>query len=145
MPYYKNVIKRSTQTKLTLYRRHAGSCPVKDATKLDSCECPIWVHGKVRGKFMRVSLDTRAIATALARKENLLNSTPDDDPPTGGLHIVGSSTKGNETLEYAASEFLKANEKLATSSRILYKRAVEDFISFAAKHGLIYLREIETS
>ena len=141
------MIKRSNQNKLTLYRRHAGSCVVKDSTKLDACECPIWTHGKVAGKFIRQSLDTRAIATALQRKENLLNGcTPDGDPPNGGLHVVGSSeTKGNETLEYAATEFLKASDQLSTSSRILYKRATESFISWSAKHGLTYLREIETS
>lgn len=137
--------KRTNQTKLTLYRRHASTCPVTESKTLDQCECPIWTHGKVRGKFIRTSLDTRSIETALRKKDDLINGTDDDDP-NGGLHVVKKSVpKGNETLEFAGAEFLKSSNNRSVNSTRLYRRAVLNFTEWASKHNLVYLREIESS
>jgi integrase/recombinase XerD len=138
------VLKRTTQSKLTLYRRHAGSCSVPTKV-LDQCECPIWIHGKVRGKFLRESLDTRSLTTALQRKQDLLNGNPEPDGPQGGMHIIGATTpKGSETIEFAAAAFLKANEKLAANTLKSYRNAVNSFSEWAAKHELTLLRHVET-
>lgn len=146
MPYNGLVIKRTAQNKLTLYRRHAGSCPVTDAKTLDQCECPLWCHGKVQGKFIRTSLDTRSVVTALQRKEDLLSGRPDGDGPDGGLQVVPKNVaKGSETLEYAAAEFLKAHNKLAANTQTLYRRATDHFTAWAAKRELTCLRQIDTS
>ena len=142
--------KRTQQTKLTMYRRHAAkTCSIaKSDKRLDQCECPLWVHGKVNGKFIRQSLDTRKLATAEMRKDDMINGRGgNDDDPNGGIHVVGSKNaeKGNETLEYAAKEFLSASGKLSTSSKNLYRRAVGHFNAWASKQELIYLRNVEPS
>jgi hypothetical protein len=70
------VIKRANQNKLTLYRRHASSCPIKEATKLDACEYPVWCHGRLRGVFVRRSLETRSLISAMAKRDDLLAGHP---------------------------------------------------------------------
>ena len=42
---------------LTIYRRHYGDCPHSSMGQR-KCRCPIWAHGKVRGKYIRRSLKT---------------------------------------------------------------------------------------
>lgn len=73
--------RRRNQNKLTIYRRHATTC---HATKMSSCECPLWVHGRVHGKFIRQSLDTRSLATAEAKRRELLARGTDPEPPKAG-------------------------------------------------------------
>src|SRR5215831_21125342 len=98
--------KRTTQSKLTIYRRHAGKCPVraqeqKSSRILDACECPLWCHGKVRGEFIQKSLDTKSLAVAIMRRDDLLAGKPDDDPtPGGGLHVIAKTPAASITLEY---------------------------------------------
>jgi integrase/recombinase XerD len=147
MPYNGCMFKR-TQTKLTIYRRHAPvTCAVTSPRILDQCDCPLWVHGKVNGKFMRQSLDTRSLATAMRKRDEKLNGRGGDDPTPGGIHVVGGAApKGDETIEYAGAEFLKACEtNTSTNTQILYARAVHHFSEFAAAQGLTLLREIETA
>src|SRR5262245_6678054 len=99
--------KRTTQSKLTIYRRHAGKCPVESSRTLDACECPLWVHGKVRGEFIQQSLETRHLTTAIMRRDDLLKGKPDSDPtPGGGLHVIAKTPAAEITLEYAAKDFL---------------------------------------
>jgi integrase/recombinase XerD len=50
---------------LHLYRRHSEKCPHKQrGMNFRKCRCPIWVHGKVRGIFIRRSLETLNWETA---------------------------------------------------------------------------------
>src|SRR5262249_28101589 len=60
------------RTRLNPYRRHLESCP-QTSMKARRCGCPIWVHGKVGGKFVRKSLGTRnwEVARHLAREWEL--------------------------------------------------------------------------
>lgn len=87
--------KRTAPDKLTIYRRHAASC---HAANMSSSECPLWVHGCVRGKFIRQSLDTRSLATAEAKRRELLARGTDPEPPKGGIHLVGTQPREEITL-----------------------------------------------
>jgi len=131
--------RRTNQNKLTVYRRHAASCPVRSATDLQGCECPLWVHGRLRGRFVRQALDTRSLAGALAKRDELLAGKP-DDPPAGG---TGSPT-GTVTLEHAESEFLKSKKRNAANTVDLYQRAVAHFRAYAEAQGLTLLSQIDT-
>ncbi len=139
--------KRTNTTKTTLYRRHAGKCPIKgQPNNVTNCECPIWIHGKVRGKFIRESLDTRTLSTAEKRQHDIEAGHDDDPTPGGGPVLVGKApARGNETLEYAAAEFLKTTTDLSTASQKLYRRAVKHFGEWAARQELVALKSIESS
>src|SRR6516165_10877896 len=100
--------KRTTPNKLTIYRRHAASC---HATNMSSCECPLWVHGRVRGKFIRRSLDTRSLATAEAKRRELLAKGTDPEPPKGSIHLVGAQPREEITVAAAEGAFLAAKSK----------------------------------
>jgi len=134
--------KRTNQTKTTIYRRHAGKCPIQQPNNVTQCECPLWLHGKVRGKFLRVSLDTRTLSTAEARQRNIEDGVG-SDTPGGGLRVM--PTKGNETLEYAAGEFLASGKKLSTGTKRLYTRALKHFGDWAAPRELIALASIDAT
>jgi hypothetical protein len=91
--------KRTSHSKLTVYRRHAAKvCTLTDTRILDQCECPLWVHGKVRGKFLRTSLDKGSLPTAMFKKEELLAGKPDGDPTPDGPKVVAIAPKGDTTL-----------------------------------------------
>lgn len=141
--------KRTSTTKLNIYRRHSGTCPIKEATNTANCECAVWVHGKLRGRFIRKSLDTRSEETAKQKVRDMINK-PEDDPTPTGMHLV-TKPKGEETtLEYAAEAFLanvkKRVEKatLSTNTHKLYTRAVTEFAAWGAKQGLVLLKQIDT-
>jgi site-specific recombinase XerD len=138
------MIKRNTEPKLTLYRRHAAGCPIHEAKNLDACECPLWVHGKVAGgKFIRESLDTRSLTAGLAKKAARLAGTRPDDPTPGGK-VLAIAPKGDITLAHATREFLASKGKKSSSTRELYKRALEHFGTFAEAQGLVKLKDVDT-
>jgi site-specific recombinase XerD len=132
--------RRTNPNKLTVYRRHAASCPVSKPTDLQGCECPLWIHGRLRGRFVRQSLDTRSLAGALAKRDELLAGKP-DDPPAGGA----GSAAGTVTLEHAEQEFLKSKKNNAANTLELYQRAVAHFRQYAEAQGLTFLSQIDTS
>jgi hypothetical protein len=137
--------KRTNTTHTTIYRRHAGKCPIKSQPlNTANCECPLWIHGRVRGKLVRQSLDTRTLSTAEMRQRDIENGR-DDDPTPGGPKLVVATEKGNETIEYAASEFLKTSTGLSSSTQKLYRTAVEHFATWAANQELFMLRSIESA
>ena len=131
--------KRTLQSKLTIYRRHAGKCPNKG--NLQGCQCPLWVHGKLRGEFIQRSLDTRSLGAADIKKEDLLRGEDDPTPP-GGIQLI-QKRKGPVTIEAACADFLASKEGGAEGSFELYQRAVTHFRRFAEAHGLVYLAQIE--
>src|SRR5262245_50026836 len=116
--------KRTTQSKLTIYRRHAGRCPLfgeKKSRILDGCECPLWCHGKVRGQFIQKSLDTKSPAVAIMRRDDLLRGKPDDDPtPGGGIHVIAKTPAAEITLEHAAKDFLDSKGRKAHKTVSIY-------------------------
>jgi site-specific recombinase XerD len=126
-------------TKLTVYRRHAASCP--KPKKLEGCDCPLWVHGKLRGKPVRESLGTRSATTALFKRDEMIRN-PDDDGPNGGLAVMPKPSE--ITLEYAAQAFLKSKSRKSANTNTLYTLAVQHFTRYAQAHGLALLHQIDT-
>jgi hypothetical protein len=139
--------RRTNKTKTTIYRRHAGRCPIKgQPNNITQCECPLWIQGKVCGEFLRKSLDTRTLSTAEMRQANVERGSDDDPRPSGtGPQLISKTAKGNETVEYAASEFIKTTTGLASDTQTVYRRAVEHFGAWAAKQELVSLASIESS
>jgi len=130
---------RSNQTKLTLYRRHASTCPVQDTRVLDGCECPFWIHGKLAGKFIRRALDTRSLTSADQKKRLMIAGA--QETPVTGLQLA--TTPQAMTLECAAAEFLEASKRLSQSSQKLYRRATTQFTAWAHQKNLYLLSEIQ--
>jgi integrase len=118
-----------------------------EPTKLDGCDCPIWAHGRVRGKFLRESLSTRSVVTALLKKDELLRGRDDDPTPGGGIAIVGKTAAqdgATVTLAHAVDEFLASKKRKKSSSQTVYTRAVTHFRIYAEAHGWEMLRSIDT-
>jgi site-specific recombinase XerD len=112
----------------------------------DKCECLIWCHGKVNGKFIRQSLDTRGLAMAEMKKRDLLNPPPPDPSSGGRPRLVGSHVtedgKANVTVTDAAAQFMRDQEDKAPKTRENYGRAVREFSAFAAAHETVLLRHV---
>ena len=134
--------KRTNTTKTTIYRRHAPTCPIHDQPlNLANCECPLWIHGRVAGKFIRKSLDTRKLSTAELRQSDLENNRTAGDAP---LAIAPRVTPdGGVPLAYAASEFLAGKTNKASNTLTLYKRAVNHFLDWADKQEFTLLAHID--
>lgn len=139
------MIKRAKQNKLTIYRRHAASCPIKEATKLDACECPLWAHGRLRGEFIRRALETRSLISAMIKRDQLLAGKPDDPTPGGGLHAVGALPISDPTVEQAAKEFLESKDGESKKTKRNYSGAISDFLLFAEANRLTLVRQIDNS
>ena len=140
------MIKRIHKDNLTIYRRHASSCPVKDdSTKLDACQCPIWIHGKVRGVFTRKSLETRSLIAAVVKKDQMLNGRDDDPTPDGGIALVGKGKVKPEdvTLRRAQQEFVASNRRKGTATRRSYATTIEHFTVWAEASSLAMLHQID--
>jgi hypothetical protein len=133
--------RRRNQNKLTIYRRHAASC---HATNMSSCECPLWVHGRVRGKFIRQSLDTRSLATAEAKRRELLARGTDPEPPNGGIHLAGAQPREEITLAAAEAAFLAAKSKKASATVKLYVLAIGHFRRHMEAHGITLLAHVRS-
>ena len=132
---------RLHRDKLTLYRRHAAGCPTKN---LD-CDCPLWVHGRLKGQFIRRSLDTRSLAMGdLKRREMLAGKAP--TPPTGGgLHLIAPADGTQLLLADAEAAFLEAKKGKASQTQTLYRRAASHFRAFAEAHRVITLGAVTPS
>jgi integrase len=101
----------------------------------------------VRGKFLRESLDTRSVVTALIKKDELLRGRDDDPTPGGGIAIVGKTAAqdgATVTLAHAVDEFLASKKRKKSSSQTVYTRAVTHFRIYAEAHGWEMLRSIDT-
>jgi integrase len=122
---------------LTPYRRHADSCTEKQSEV--RCDCPIWCQGKIHGKYVRESLNTRSMATAELKINDRLNP-PELGGPGGGLRVLPG---GVVSLEQAEASFTKANEGKGAKTVSSYGRAVAHFRCYAEAHGITELRRIE--
>jgi site-specific recombinase XerD len=97
----------------------------------------------VRGQFIRTSLDTRSLVSAIAKRDDLLQGKPDDPPPHDGLHVV-NAPKTDITIEQAAKEFLEAKADRSRKTGKLYTAAINDYVQFAEARGLSFVRQLET-
>jgi integrase len=132
--------KRINPNKLTIYRRHAETCK---ATNMSSCECPLWVHGRVRGKFIRMSLDTRSLATAEAKRRELLTRGTDPEPDgPGGIHLVGGQPRDQITVTAAEAAFLAAKSNKGSATINLYSLVIGHFRRHMEAHGVTILTHV---
>jgi site-specific recombinase XerD len=133
------------QNNLTMYRRHAASCEVSKPKILDKCECPLWVHGKLRGKFIRESLETRGQIAGLLKVQAMLDGKGGDDPtPGGGIALIGNVPNSERTLESAVEVLMSGKKKRASNTKKLYTNAFGHFRAYAEAHERVLLSQIDT-
>ena len=59
---------------LTVYRRHLKTCRHRHKGRAyQGCECPVWVDGKLEGREIRKSLDTRDLKAATRKAAEIEN------------------------------------------------------------------------
>lgn len=130
--------KRTPKDKLTIYRRHAGSCKVTGA--LDKCECAIWIHGKLKGRPVRESLNTRSLATADLTRKNMLNGATHTAPEKTA---TVATVDGMVTLAYAAEKFIASKSAKAQNTLKLYTDAVSHFREWCEAQGIETLASLK--
>jgi integrase len=103
------------------------------------------VHGTLKGKPVRKSLETRALAVAdLKAKDMLQNRFPEPPAPHDGLHVVRAEGEGEMmTLESAQGKFLDAKKGKSAHTRELYETATTHFRRFAEAHSVVLLRQVK--
>lgn len=137
--------KRTAQNHLTIYRRHAPkACGLKEPRILDKCECPLWVHGKLQGKFIRTSLDTRSGPAGLIKVQDMLVAGwhPNNPTPGGGLQLM-RGPKGEVTIEAASQDFLDSKKNHGTTTKSNYAGAVTHFRRWCAAQDVVLLKQID--
>src|SRR5262252_2464395 len=122
---------------LTPYRRHADNCTEKESDV--RCDCPIWCQGKIAGKYVRESLNTRSMGVAEMKIKERLNP-PEPDGPKGGLQIIsGGATL---SLQDAETKFLAAKKSKSTNTYNMYSTAVNHFRQYAEAQSVSELRHV---
>jgi integrase/recombinase XerD len=130
--------RKANENKLTIYRRHASTCTLP-ATKLDGCDCPIWVHGRLRGKFIRESLQTRSLAAALHIRSRKLAGGDDPAPPTPG---TTRDVNAPIDIEAAGREFIATKARRSRTCRYLNTLTVNGFGDWARRIDLVLLPDV---
>jgi site-specific recombinase XerD len=135
-------MRKTLSNHLNLYRRHAPKCPLYGKPRItDQCKCPLWVHGRVKGKFVRRSLDTRQLGAAELKKDDWENGRGPDSLSAG---VASMKPASQITAEEAAQEFFESKRKRSTGTKEIYKRAVGEFVRWAEGRSLTLLSEIDT-
>jgi integrase/recombinase XerD len=126
---------------ITLYRRHLRGCPHRAKGQRHwTCDCPLWVRGRIEHRLVRQSTGLTDWSTALeaVRKWEL----------NGGLfpkiENVTTPIALPKTLDEAWQEFLDrkaANENLSESSLSKYQRLRRQMNAFAAGRGSKLLKD----
>jgi integrase len=130
--------KRKTANKLNLYRRHAENCNVGPAAVTGKCECPLWVHGNLKGKFIRTSLGTRSLGEGEDKMAQMLAGAKEElDAPSP------AKSRSLRTFAWTQEQFLAAKAEKASRTLVLYKRAVEHFAQWAATQRIERVSDIE--
>jgi integrase len=94
-------------TMLSVYVRHQRACPHgRKGRHYTGCRCPIWVQGRLHGRAIRQSLDTRDMQTAHRKIAEMEN------PGALTLKVV--------TVADAIAAFQRAGKDLAPSTRRKY-------------------------
>lgn len=121
---------------LTPYRRHAPNCTEKKSDV--RCDCPISAQGRIHGRYVRVSLNTRSMGEAEKEIAHLLHAP--DDGPGGGLRMISAS--GGMTIADAAETFLSAKKSKSTHTQDAYRTAIERFGKYAQEHSITAIRSV---
>jgi len=120
---------------LTIYRRHRQDCQHRSAgRKYRRCRCPIWVDGFLEGQEIRKTLDTADWQKA---QDKIREWEAQGSEPQNAAESI--------TIEQAGEKFIAdANaRKLNDSTIYKYNLLFKQTKSFAQKHGLRYLKELD--
>ena len=119
---------RFQEHQLTEYRRHAPDCKLKKASDLN-CNCPLWVQGRIHGKLIRRSLNTRSRQRARDIIRTLLDQRA-DAPPV-------EPAKAPPTIPAAIADYLRfceRNKRLKGRTLVSYRATFKVFQSFCVEH-----------
>ena len=117
---------RFPQEKLTPYRRHQPPCENIRPTQLN-CQCPVWAHGRLKGKRFRRALGTRSLAQAKKKILRLIDGTDE------ALVEVEKAAAHSPTMRDAVQDYLgycEFNKRLDTSTLVSYRGTLEAFRDF---------------
>jgi len=128
--------RRKDANYLSAYRRHASGCT---ETNDLNCTCPLWVQGRLAGKYVRESLNTRSYPMAQQQIQDMLNPPGPGGP--GGPRPVGIAS-GAVTLEAAETAFLKYKADKSAGTLKEYSYTVKHFRRFAEAHGVTDVRAV---
>ena len=117
---------RFQENKLTPYRRHQPPCESVRPTQLD-CQCPVWAHGRLKGKRFRRSLGTRSLAQAKKKIQRLLDGT-DEALEQAEQAATAAPTVKDAVQEYL--EFCEYNKRLKASTLVSYRDTLHAFRDF---------------
>src|SRR5215469_10559226 len=112
---------------LTPYRRHAPDCPLTKASEL-KCKCPLWAHGRVKGRLFRRSLGTRSLQKAMEKINALLNRKEAEPAPEKPAPAPKISDAIKDYLHYC-----KHNKRLKASTLVSYRDTLQAFEAFSAE------------
>ena len=131
--------RKANENKLTIYRRHASTCTLQ-ATKLDGCDCPLWIHGRLKGKFVRESLQTRSLAAALhIRNRKLAGGNDPTTPGPGTMRDVNAPID----IDAAAKEFIATKARRSHTCRYLNTLTLNGFADWARRIDLVLLPDVD--
>ena len=121
---------------LTAFRRHVKSCEHREkGRKYRRCRCPIWVDGFLGGSELRKSVGTRDWDEG----QRLIR----DWEAEGALELSKLEAPQAITLAGVCADFLAeaASRELQESTLRKYRQLVKQIEAFAAKEGLLFLKQ----
>jgi integrase len=133
---------RFQENHLTPYRRHAPGCAYGKEPELRSelkkCECPLWVHGRIRGELYRKSLGTRSLQKAMQKIAEKLNAKEPETEPE-------SAPKTKITIADAIQEYLRYcehNKRVKASTLTSYQGTFGAFQEFCQRRLYVRLDQL---
>jgi integrase len=117
---------RFVENKLTPYRRHQPPCESERPTQLD-CQCPVWAHGRLKGKKFRRSLGTRSLAQAKKKVQLLLDGTDES------LELAEETAGASPAIADAVEDYLgfcEHNKRLKAGTLVSYRCTLHPFRDF---------------
>jgi integrase/recombinase XerD len=116
---------RFQEHQLNEYRRHAPDCKLKKPSELN-CNCPMWAQGRIRGKLVRRSLNTRSRQRAREIIKTLLDDRGDAAP--------ADPARDSPKISVAIADYLRYcehNKRLKGSTLTSYRDTLSAFEEFA--------------
>jgi integrase len=123
---------------LTLYRRHAQRCPVRELKlsprakrKYMDCDCPLWIYGNTETTHVpRQSTGTNVVAVAEAQRQALLKNGQDQK-----VH--------GPRVEDCIERFIASRkEELGDKTAAAYRFQLDRLRAYCASRGVHFMREL---
>ena len=122
---------------LTVYRRHLSKCKFRSMGDR-RCKCPVWVHGKLDGDFIRQSLHTRNWEAAV----NTVRSWEVDKKPVdmtvadAGGHFLKECEARVGAEQYGKYKLLIRELKEVFGNRLVRHLWAQDVVDYRASWRL---------